>query len=349
MNLYVPYIHKPYSAWSWRADNELTMARIADYILNCVIYLYPSVEAAKANKKVGGSGFLLGVQSKVDPETFYTYAVTNAHVINYGNPVIRVNKRDGTLDYIDRTVNQWMCHPDLDDLAISPIVLSQEKHKVDYWITDLMFATKEKIKELDIGIGDEVFIVGRFQLVEGKLQNTPTLRFGHIAQMPNEPLKRPDGIEQESYLVECHSISGFSGSPVFVYIPPMTFRPNSDVLSTVWHRLFLGVDWSHLPIVEGVKRINNQKTEWIDDPDLRVEGNSAMMGVVPAWKLKELIDLPIFVEAREIMDKKLSEQKKKTPPEESVKLDNLTLTEEEFTKALQKVSRKIKPSETPKK
>lgn len=344
MNYYIPYMHKRYASYSWRADNELTMPRIADYFLNCVIYLYPSLEAAQESKNVGGSGFILGVRSKTHPEVFYTYAVTNAHVINGGCPVIRLNRKDGTLDYIVKSDTEWTRHPNLDDLAISPIVLDQEKHKIDFWISDEMFLDKEKIKELDIGIGDEVFIAGRFQLVSGKLQNNPTLRFGNIAQMPNEPILRPDGIDQESYLVECHSISGFSGSPVFVTIPPFAHRPNSDSISSTWHKLFLGIDWSHLPVIEYVEKKDKSSNKWVDNPDLRVEGNSAMMGVIPAWKLRELIDLPEFMNARDERDKTREKQKKATTPEDTAKFDELTLTEEEFANALKKVSRKIKPS-----
>jgi hypothetical protein len=49
---------------------------------------------------------------------------------------------------------------------------------------------------------------------EGRQKNSPTARFGNIAQMPNEPviIKR---FEQECFLVEARSIGGYSGSPVF--------------------------------------------------------------------------------------------------------------------------------------
>jgi hypothetical protein len=72
----------------------------------------------------------------------------------------------------------------------------------------------------DIGPGDDVFVVGRFINREGKQKNIPSVRFGNIAQMPGEPLFLDDGKELECFLIEGRSISGFSGSPVFIHISP---------------------------------------------------------------------------------------------------------------------------------
>lgn len=342
---YIPYLYERCGSYSWRADNEITMARVNDFILHCVIYLFPSIDDAKQTKNIGGSGFVVGVKSKVDDKFCYLYAVTNAHVVN-GATVIRINNRSGGFDFIEKKDKDWIRHPDGDDLAITYIEDDIKKHhQVDFFIPDDMFADTEAIKEHDIGIGEEVFIAGRFQLAQGKLQNTPTLRFGNIAQMPIEPIKSPTGVEQESYLVECHSISGFSGSPVFIYIPAFTPRPNSTVVTGTSHTLLLGVDWGHLPIREHVESKNEQTDEWEKDCKLRVINNSAMMGVVPVWKLQELLDQPKLMKIREELDKKRGKEKKPVSKEETIQHDDLTLTEEEFKDALKKVSQKIKPSE----
>lgn len=345
MNSFIPYIYRRYAEFSYRADKEITVPRIDDYILNCVIYLYPTVESARNSLNVGGSGFIVGVQSKARPETFFTYAVTNAHVVNNGCTVVRVNKKDGTFDVIELADTQWIRHPNADDLAIASIVLDQNQHKLDFWVGDSFLITKEKIEELKIGIGDEAFIVGRFQLADGKIQNTPTVRLGHIAQMPIEPHLTEYQLQQEGFLVECHSISGFSGSPVFVYIPPFAPRPNTDVISAVWHRLLLGVDWGHLPIPENVKRWNADSGEWEKQKNLKVVANSAMMGVVPAWKLRELLDMSQFMKVRDNQDKQWEKEKKPASEEEVVTNDDLVLTEEQFVDALKKVSKKITPSQ----
>jgi hypothetical protein len=78
---------------------------------------------------------------------------------------------------------------------------------------------EDRVQSFGIGPGDDVFIIGRFINREGHQKNTPSVRFGNIAQMPGEPIIDDDGIAQESYLVEARSIPGYSGAPVFVHIP----------------------------------------------------------------------------------------------------------------------------------
>lgn len=345
------YAHKPFRLYEYRAKRELTMPRIADYILNCVIYLYPDRLSAERSHNAGGSGFIVGVQSKTSPETYHTYAVTNAHVVGQGACTIRLNTRGGGFDVIEKNNHDWVRHPDGDDLVVTSIGLDQQKHQIDFFITDGMFATLEKIKEVDIGIGDDVFIVGRFQVADGKLQNTPTLRFGNIAQMPIEPIEpieNPFGIKQESYLVECHSISGFSGSPVFVRIDGMSARPNSDSINTMTYQFLLGVDWGHLLIDEAVVKQDQATHKWAEDKTLCVSANSAMMGVVPVWKLQQLLDDKGFADMREKKDKDLKDMQEvaQQSSKPTIKQDNLSLSKDEFDAALKQVSRKINPSQS---
>jgi hypothetical protein len=66
----------------------------------------------------------------------------------------------------------------------------------------------KQIPPLDIGIGDEAFVVGRFINHEGKQRNTPTARTGIISQMPIEPI-HIRGIDQECFLIEARSFGGF--------------------------------------------------------------------------------------------------------------------------------------------
>ena len=48
---------------------------------------------------MGGTGFVAGIRSSVDDGTFYGYAITDRHdAIDVGSSVIRLNKRDGTVD-----------------------------------------------------------------------------------------------------------------------------------------------------------------------------------------------------------------------------------------------------------
>ena len=70
-----------------------------------------------------------------------------------------------------------------------------------------------------IGVGEDVFMIGLFVDHNGISKNVPSARFGNISLLPNEMAKIPQetGYNGVSYIIDMHSRSGFSGSPVYVY------------------------------------------------------------------------------------------------------------------------------------
>jgi hypothetical protein len=143
-------------------------------------------------------------------------------------------------------------------------------------------------------------MVGRYINHEGKQFNRPFLRFGNLAMMPEDVWQEDLGRYQESFVVDMRSASGFSGSPVYVFFgdygprgvdlgPPMDLEDINKLLEThKWSskmgpRWLLGVDWGHLPIPIDI---------W--DPQTRKKTGEAvihggMSGVVPSWKITELL------------------------------------------------------------
>jgi hypothetical protein len=118
------------------------------------------------------------------------------------------------------------------------------------------------------------------------------------------------GIEQESFLIEARSLSGYSGSPVFVYRMPYGAVLGDDEipgggLQDIRKHKLLGVDWAHLRDFRPVL-LSDKKTKATDDDGnpLYVEQNSGMVAVVPSWRLLELLDEEELVRAR----KQASEQ-----------------------------------------
>lgn len=95
--------------------------RVPDEWQNNPIFLYPSEHDAHAGTKTGGSGFLLGFDSKQIPGMQTVYAVTNAHVIENGNCTARINKRDGTFDVIYLDDREWVMPSTGDDIAVFKI------------------------------------------------------------------------------------------------------------------------------------------------------------------------------------------------------------------------------------
>jgi Trypsin-like peptidase domain len=291
------------------------MPRIPDSYIGSVIYIYSSEAEAIAGGKFGGSGFLAQIPYPNNQEFGAIYAVTNNHVINSAGdaPILRINKKDGKADTLKTNKNDWVRHPYAADIAACLISIPQAQYEY-FTIGPHMFLTKQIIEEQKIGPGDDVFMAGRFVNVGGIQKNTPALRFGNIAMMPEEPIEDQYGVKQESFLIECRSIPGYSGSPVFVWINPDLPRPplfgtGIKIISGKYKPgpWLLGVDWCHIsnyePIFEseGGKRTRRA--------DLVARSNTSMAGVIPAWLLMDLLNAEEFVKQREEDDRAATQQK----------------------------------------
>jgi hypothetical protein len=279
-----------------RPDGIGSMPRTSDYFLDCVLYIYGSRPSAVENdEKVGGSGFLAAAEVEGFSKVFQFYAVTAAHVIRKSKtPFLRLNKRfSEEIEVIEAPASSWVQHSDGDDISVCPLQFSSARLKT-LGIETGRFVTSDIMATEDIGIGDDVFMVGRFAQHSGsRTRNIPVVRFGNISTMPGEPIERPDGIKQESFLVECRSIPGHSGAPVFIY-KPQDFEPPNQVspitgLKVVqWNGVrqlisnsywLLGIDWCHL-----------------QDPETK--SNTGMAGVIPAWKILEVLNSAELVKKR---------------------------------------------------
>src|ERR1019366_1105877 len=154
------------------------MPRIADHVLQSSIYLYRTVDAARAGERSGGCGFLVHVPSKHE-NMVHLYAVTNKHLLDRGFHVLRLNTTSG-LDTIQSDRQSWLDHPDGHDVSVLPVEALDEKFK---WFSIPVdeFISHEAITDFNIGIGDEAFLIGRLVTHEGKQSNTPIVRFGNLA------------------------------------------------------------------------------------------------------------------------------------------------------------------------
>lgn len=281
------------------------MPRVRPNYLNSIIYLYRHKDDADTGVEIGGSGFLLEMESSSGGKK-HIYAVTNAHVIDEGCPVIRVNLKQPT-SLTERTfcfefpASSWMKH-DKHDLAVralppdSPLDLFNIS-----FISMNKFLSQEDVDDELIGPGDDLFYVGRFMDHAGKWENQPSVRLGTISMLPNErePIeyKTECGVtrSQVGFLVEARSRSGYSGSPVFMFKQTAYGGFNqafgfsySDVHvnvmlgESIW---ILGVDWGH--IHEQVRLIDATSGNKLPSAALVHAG---MMGVVPIWFLQEFLE-----------------------------------------------------------
>jgi hypothetical protein len=276
------------------------MPRIQDGYLQSIVYLYKSPEDAENGKKVGGTGFIIEHELKNKNQRMY-FVVTNAHVVEgiSAPGAIRFNTIGGGTSIAQVYKSDWQFHPLGDDIAIGalnapPEIFLKLQHSS---ISTDMFLTENIMHANDIGPGNETFVAGRFIKHDGTKTNTPIVRCGNVSMMPQEPVVLANGHEQLSFLVESRSLSGFSGSPVFVYAN----QPFPEIKNIKRGLLLLGLDCGHLNIYESLKSRNGESITDIYGDNTVSVSNSGQMIVVPAWKIYEMITIgPIADRIKEI-------------------------------------------------
>jgi hypothetical protein len=303
--------------------NRQIMAPIPHHFLDCSVYFYSSETAAKDGEGSGGSGFLVHVASE-HKGYVHLYAVTNKHVLDEGFHVLRLNTIEGGTETIISERDAWWDHPSRYDVSVLPIELAGDKFKW-FSIGTEHFITREIISDYRIGPGDDVFLIGRLITPWGQQRNSPAVRFGNLSMLadPNEPLRGYGEVEQESFLVDCRSLSGFSGSPVIISTTraytddthiPKALQPKPQpepaegekrgmqvvgiiAVDGTFGPWLLGIDWGHLPLWKPVYR-GEERT------DYRVEQNTGIACVLPAWHILDLLN-----------EKELSTQRKRDEEE----------------------------------
>lgn len=275
------------------------MPRIDDTFLRCVFYVYPTTATARKGEKVGGTGFLVAKRMSPDSQYAQIYGVTNKHVVK-GLPsktiALRLNTLSGKTQVIQTMRDDWVFHEE-DDLAIHALELNVADFNAAI-IPDGYFLAKEHIPRYGLGPGDETFSIGRFIGHDGKQRNLPVARFGNIAMMPEEPIATSDG-NRFAFLVECRSLSGFSGSPVFVWVLSHEYwRKNMGSMSFPSGPWLLGVNCGHMMIPEQGEDFSTRKK-------LIIQQHSAMEVVIPAWELKSLLNYDVPKQQRSEKEKEI--------------------------------------------
>lgn len=292
------------------------MPKIPPWYLDCVVYLYKDATSAREGTKNGGSGFLVAVPLIENPDMCSVYVITNNHVFrNCGDcPAVRLNTVQGKIDVIVTQNKDWKPHPDGSDVAVCPIQISEsttDGHRCNAISPDF-FVTKQHVENGTISPGDETFMVGRFVTVQGQQRNTPALRFGNVAMLPYEPIEDEYGLKQESFIIECRSIPGYSSSPVFAFNPNLfrrgLVRITSYEIAVAEGPWLLGIDWSHISNYEPIYEMEDGKLKAKRD-DLRARSNTSMAAVIPAWILRDLLFDDEFVAQRDKEDKALTKKK----------------------------------------
>ena len=310
--------------WKW----EPPVPFVYPALLGSSIFLYGSERDARDGANWGGSGVLVGIPSRANPSRTHLYAVSNDHVV-HSCPVIRLVRVDGDPYVLPGTDADWRSHPDGDDIAIRSLG-AVAGNQFWYLGDDLLLSQEDLNPEdhpLQVGPGDDCLMVGRYINQEYRQFDRPVVRFGNLAMLPEHVYQDERSFEQESFLVDMRSQSGFSGSPVFVYyeepgwrfLPPLRDVPDSgdavkdaderskaaqervvghDVSGVLSKKWLLGIDWGHLPAWNDVFDGNRQIG--------RMRVSTGIAAVVPAWKLRDLLNEKGMMMARDKAEEQLA-------------------------------------------
>ena len=194
---------------------------IPDNVRKCVAFL--AAKKTDGEFIFAGSAFWIG-ESRQDGSGIAdpVYLVTARHVIdalaNRGATEIyvRVNLTEGTASWIETKLADWSFHPEDQsiDIAVTrmgiPPVCDHLVLPYDLCVSD------EVLRNHGVDLGDEVFVTGLFRHHHGSRRNIPIVRVGNLAAMTEERVQTKSFGLMRALLIECRSIGGLSGSPVFL-------------------------------------------------------------------------------------------------------------------------------------
>jgi len=276
------------------------MPLIPSQLLNCAFFLYKNRDDALAGKGAGGTGFLIAAPS---PDGLgHHYGVSNHHVAVSGlYSCIRLNAVSGPV-VLEFGPEEWIFEPGKDDVAIIPLDIRQPGMLVTFVGTNLLLFPQAADEE-KIGPGDDVFMVGRFVDIDATQTNVIAVRSGTISTVP-VPIVQPNGYNGPCYCVDMHSRTGYSGSPVFVYRTPgntlewaLSGGPvalNKSLLALLG--IHCGQFTEELPVRKKRKPLSAEAPLSEKAYDEYIEGLSGMTCVIPAWRIRALLERPELVE-----------------------------------------------------
>ena len=262
--------------------------QIPDEIRKCVGFIcYKTTNKTKW----AGTAFFVGVPLE-GTESSSVYIITAKHIIDEiqresddKKVYLRMNLKNGGSRLIGTPIDKWIFHPQESNVDVATLNWAPAQETFDYLTLPIKYAgTEDIIKKENIGVGDDVFLVGLFASHFGSQKNLPIIRVGNIASMPEEKVRTAKYGYIDAYLVEARSIGGLSGSPVFVYMGDMRKIGNTTQLGRKGLPLlyWLGLMHGHFALSETELQIN-----------------MGIAIVVPTWKILEVINQEVFMKARE--------------------------------------------------
>ncbi|MCJ7772414.1 MAG: serine protease, partial [Desulfobacterales bacterium] len=159
--------------------------------------------------------------SKLATALVYITTEENSNLSMTNFPVI-LRKEDGT----DMCVGHPNEKVDVAVMEVTPYVVENETIRGGYkvgFIRESRFSTKETIKETSLTIGDRIVVLGYpLNMLEGSTA-VALARGGTIATPADRDYRK-----SPVFLIDCSTIRGSSGSPVFVPVRPYKVERKAD-------------------------------------------------------------------------------------------------------------------------
>ncbi len=237
-----------------------------------------------------GTGFFLGLEygdsSPSGERNYRLFLATNRHVVAERDELlIRVNAKEGAARRVRLALREgeggnWAPHPDervdVAALLVNARALREAGLELAYFRRGDI-ALVSSMKELDIGTGQELFVLGFPMGMSGVERNYVIARSGMIARFDDEILAT-----SRSFLIDAAVFPGNSGGPVIV-------KPRSDSLTDrrpIDRAYVIGMVRSYLPYEEVVYSLQTATPT----PRMVFTENSGLAEVIPMDCVKEAAD-----------------------------------------------------------
>ena len=318
-----------------------SLMRIPDDLQKCVAFV--QYKDASGDLKFGGTAFFVCLPMSDIPGGIYSYAVTAHHVIHNirklttdSRVYLRLNFRNAKAQPVSTPIHRWYTHPTDDsvDIAVVPFAMNVAWDHLPYPVAS--FADEACISKKGVGMGDEVFLMGLFVHHRATERNTPIVRIGNIAAMPEEPIRTYGKYfdEMEAYLIETRSIAGLSGSPVFVNLQGARNVGKGTVITVT------GGTYGGFHLLGLVHGHWGQEAPDINPTTKDVKLHTGISIVVPAKKIIEVINHPELIIMREREEVEFKEKHAATMDSSTEEKEpEKPFTKADFEDALKKVSR----------
>lgn len=306
------------------SETGAELLQVPDEIRKCVVFL-----CAEREGRPRATAFLIAYKLPDTPDFDY-YLVTASHCVDGREEVwVRLNLKGGGTRWLSTATSQWYRHPQHNDpqytdVAVLPFSVSSDLDILPFPVNTetpegvLYFksppitpcATDDVVRELGIGVGDDVFLPGLFVNHSGKDRNIPIVRVGNIAAMPEEPVRTRLGV-MDAYLIEARSIGGLSGSPVFVHIGPFRWTKRRDEYDKTTGHLFylLGLMHGHFQVEVAKER---------EESGFHEEAvNMGVAIVPPVTKMLETLEHPTLVRRRQLAAQEINDRMLPVPDMDS--------------------------------